>query len=199
MHALEEKGTGTPCVPVQQGGPGCLVADAGGIGEGGVAPRRGRQDEGQRAQAHPAAQAQPETLADTAVLHSGRRILMPCPAKDDDAHIRGHVLVMGPDALLPPGQGPVTDVFPGSHVQPGQAVDLHILVRLRRPERGLAVQHIGLVTAMEGTDGAQAAGPVLPLHIETRGGQGRQQGVQLSVRGAVLPGDAGLVRAGSRS
>ena len=61
----------------QQGGPGCLVADAGGIGGDGVAPRRGRQDEGQRAQTHPAAQAQPETLADTAALHGGRRILMP--------------------------------------------------------------------------------------------------------------------------
>lgn len=106
---------------------------------------------------------------------------------------------MGADALLPPGQGTVTDALPGGHVQPGQAVDLHVFVRLRRPERGLAVQHIGLVTTVEGGDGAQAAGPVLPLHIEARGGQGRQQGVQPSVRGALLPGGAGLVRAGSRS
>ena len=108
------------------------------------------------------------------------------------------MLVVGPDALLPQGQGPVTDALPGGHVQPGQAVDLHVFVRLRRPERGLAVQHIGLVTTVEGAGGAQAAGPVLPLRIEARGGQGRQQGVQLSVRGALLPGGAGLVRAGPR-
>ena len=109
------------------------------------------------------------------------------------------MLVVGPDALLPPGQGPVTDMLPGGHVQPGQTVDLHIFVRLRRPERSLAVQHIGLVTTVEGTGGAQAAGHLLPLHIEAGGGQGRQQGIQLPVRGAVLPGGAELVRAGFRS